>query len=297
MLVAIKWLVRLCIVGSAVLCLAFLPLSFFVGGMAVGVSSSSVIPALFIIALPAIPCIVLLALLWWLEFHSRYFVYATPFALAALILLVAALFRIPAPLGFGGNQRPPPPSYATQVIEFSVGELRYRIPRNYLLAMSHWNGGPQDQVTMRVHLSDLAPATAAENACADRAQNAPGACDLLAFTVEPAPRRSVDQAFADVSRDFRNQTPLEGPFGYEKYQMGIENPQAEYYRKIVDGQTVVYACSVSNFQESPQGLCSPLEERTPGGAGIHFFFDFGKLGEIDQIDLGLRKLVDSFITN
>jgi len=37
----------------------------------------------------------------------------------------------------------PRPSTDTTPVAFSVGGIRYRIPRDYIITMDNWNGGPQ----------------------------------------------------------------------------------------------------------------------------------------------------------
>lgn len=51
----------------------------------------------------------------------------------------------------------PAPSIDVTPIEFSIGPAHYRMPRNYLLSMENWNGGPQTIVTIAVTLPGLLP--------------------------------------------------------------------------------------------------------------------------------------------
>jgi hypothetical protein len=55
----------------------------------------------------------------------------------------------------------PGASLATTPVEFTIAGTVYRVPRNYLITMSNWTGGPQEFVTMRVNGPHLTPLTEA----------------------------------------------------------------------------------------------------------------------------------------
>jgi hypothetical protein len=57
------------------------------------------------------------------------------------------------------------PSTDATPVEFSIGNDRYRIPRNYLVTMDNWNGGPQSLVSLHVNIPDLAPFSEKTRAC------------------------------------------------------------------------------------------------------------------------------------
>jgi hypothetical protein len=59
----------------------------------------------------------------------------------------------------------PGASLATTPVEFSIAGTVYRVPRNYLITMSNWAGGPQEFVAMRVNGPLLTPLTAATRQC------------------------------------------------------------------------------------------------------------------------------------
>jgi hypothetical protein len=56
-------------------------------------------------------------------------------------------------------------SLATTPVEFSIAEMVYRVPRNYLITKSNWAGGPQEFVDMRVNGPRLTPLTEATRQC------------------------------------------------------------------------------------------------------------------------------------
>jgi hypothetical protein len=59
----------------------------------------------------------------------------------------------------------PGASLATTPVEFTIAGTVYRVPRNYLITMSNWTGGPQEFVTMRVNGPHLTPLTEATRQC------------------------------------------------------------------------------------------------------------------------------------
>lgn len=189
----------------------------------------------------------------------------------------------------------PRPSLDTTPIEFSVGGIRYRMPRNYLMTMDNWNGGPQGLVTVQVKLPDLEPVTEETRACfAARPLSRPPECEPLSFTINAPGGPSSDEAFARMKPLFHNKDGEEGPFGYYKYEIGPTNARIEFYRKIEDGRTLLYMCQIFDNHGNRDGICDPTGDRLVTGAVIHFFFRLHHLRDIAQIDANLHKLIEGF---
>lgn len=68
-----KWFARVVLALAALLCLCFLPLSFFVGVMSVGRGPSVPVLSFVIIFFPVLVAGLLGIALVWLEYHPRYF--------------------------------------------------------------------------------------------------------------------------------------------------------------------------------------------------------------------------------
>ena len=137
------------------------------------------------------------------------------------------------------RQMAPQPSADTTPVEFSVGGVWYRMPRNYLITMESWNGGPQALVTVRVNISDLNPMTEKTRACfaAITTHRLPD-CEPFEFRIEGRGMVSAGEALASARDLFHSQDPIDGPFGYEEYEVGPENARLEYYRKLENGRTL-----------------------------------------------------------
>lgn len=180
-------------------------------------------------------------------------------------------------------------------ITFSVGGIKYRMPRNYLVTMENWEGGPQALVVLRVNVDDMQPRTDATRTCFDvvPAKRPPG-CDPLQFNVNAPGGVSADQAFTNARSLFRTQIATPTSFGFEKYEIGPESARTEYYLRIAKGRTLLYSCFEPDVDGNRQGVCRPIGDRTENGAGITFHFPPEMLPKIEKIDSRIRQLVDSF---
>jgi hypothetical protein len=190
----------------------------------------------------------------------------------------------------------PRPSVDTYSVEFSIGKISYRMPRNYLTTMANWNGGPQEGfATITVNIPDMKPLSADTQICFQaKPLDRPPGCEPLAFRLYNTNGLSADQAFTNMSGLFHSQAPIEGPSGFEKYEIGPDNARLEYYRKVENGTTRVYSCQIFDNHGQRDGLCQPINDRAATGAFIGYFFNLRHLSGISQIDADLRKLVEGF---
>ena len=189
----------------------------------------------------------------------------------------------------------PHPSIDTTPVDFSVGDVHYRMPRNYLFTMENWNGGPQGLVTVRVNIPDLKPLDETTRDCFTK----PGSfstsiCDPLSFTINVTGTVTAEQGFENSRPIYRNQSPLDGPFGYERYEIGPDNARIEFYRKVENGRTLIYHCQIFQRLGKRDGICDPSGDRVSNGSEIHFFFSLRHLADIAEIDRDLRTLTEHF---
>jgi hypothetical protein len=187
------------------------------------------------------------------------------------------------------------PSTDATPVEFSIGNDRYRIPRNYLVTMDNWNGGPQSLVSLHVNIPDLAPFSEKTRACftASAAALPPG-CQPLQFNITLHGLVSVDQAFNNVKSLFRKQEPMAGPSGFERYAIGEDSNGLDYFRKIEFGRTNLYWCHTSYDNGTRNGLCRPVADWAATDTGLQFFFSLRELPDITRLDESLRGLVEHF---
>lgn len=302
---ASKWFARIFVGLSALLCLCFLPLSFFVGGMSVGVGPGIPFLSVVIIFFPALVAALLIVALVWLECHPRYFRHgAIAIAVGGALLViwlprsaflyVADYFVPPTPeqartLKWARRYVPAGPA----VVDFTIDAARFGVPRAYLLGMNNWRGGPQYAVSLIAHIPDMRPFDQTADNCVltNGLSYRTNPCGVFKFLLGSGTARSPDDLFA--AAHLQNQTPIAGPFGFEEYDI---RENTAFFRKVVDGQTYFYRCDTVKSAAGRTGGCTSFgESAAPAGGSFSFLFDFDELGNIVQIDSALRHLVDSFI--
>jgi hypothetical protein len=228
-------------------------------------------------------------------------------AIAASTFAFAALLVAETP--FAAEPRPGA-SLDTTPVEFGIAGTIYRVPRNYLITMSNWTGGPQEFVTMRVNGSDLTLLTDATRQCLSgdpfalsakimiRPASSAGCMPFQFDIADPDGRKAngvtAEQMFEKIRPQAHSQTPLVGPSGFGKYEFGLDDARMEAYRKVEDRRTLLYVCSVSEDHHTRDGVCYPIGDRPTAGAELNFVSSLSALGEIEEIDANLRRLIDGF---
>jgi hypothetical protein len=209
-----------------------------------------------------------------------------------LFLLLVALTMANIPSQAFAEDYPPPtfsiPDTDTTPVEFSVGGTSYRVPRNYLTTMDNWKGGPQSLVTLAVNIPDLKPFSEDTSTCfTEKDILRQKGCEPFSFEI-----KASIPASADDRKLLHGLKPTEGPFGFDKFNAGNGD---EYYRKIDDGNTLLYSCQTFDNNGKRDGICEPVGNTAIGGPALHYSFALNHLEDVDQIDASLRNLVDSFM--
>jgi hypothetical protein len=205
----------------------------------------------------------------------------------------------------------PGASLATTPVEFSIAGTVYRVPRNYLITMSNWAGGPQEFVTMRVNGPRLTSLTEATRHCLSADPFALSAeiiikpnsrTGCMPFQFDLADRDGRDASGVTAEQEFekirplaQSQGALTGPSGFEKYEFVLNDARMEAYRKVAGGRMLLYVCAVSDDHGRRDGVCRPIGDRPTAGAELNFVFSLGMLSVIEEIDADLRRLVDGFV--
>lgn len=304
---ASKWFARIVIVLSALLCLCFLPVSFFVGGMSVGVGPGVPFLSIVIVFFPVLVAGLLGIALFWLEYHPRYFPHGALAIAAAATLLILWVPRS-AFIDLANYFAPPTPEQmrtlkwarryeatAPAVVEFTINAAHFRVPREYLIQPNNLKGGPQYAVTFIAHVPDMRPLDHTDDNCVfNTGPYRSNSCGIFQFFIGSGSVRSADSRFAAAAPRFQNQKPLAGPFGFEEYHL---DSTSAFFRKAVDGKTYFYSCQLEGADKNRAGICTADESAAAGGGLLFFTFDLNELGNIIQIDIALRHLVDSFAAN
>jgi hypothetical protein len=171
-------------------------------------------------------------------------------------------------------------------IDIEMAGAHYRIPRNYLFQMDNWRGGPQELVSLRVFYPGFKPLGPDTKDCNHARCRIYEVALLDRYTTtEESPINQLMGSNSKVGKA--------GPYGFRLYEQGPDNGRIEYYRKIVDGKSIMFYCLLNKTSED-DAVCHHVA-RTRSGATISYFFMRNKeLKDAVEVDLGLRALVDSF---
>lgn len=200
-----------------------------------------------------------------------------------VLLAIAALTPRYAVSGVFDNAM----SMDTTPIEFDIGGGHYRIPRNYIYQMDHWGGGPQQIVSLRVVYPGFKPFGPETKDCMLRKKR----CRIYELILEDR-FPTIEDGFKENDKLFNKPYPQHGPYGFQLFTIGPVIARGESYRKIINGNQIIFEC-VSDNPEERYTVCHHVV-RTRSGATIFYFFSFDELQDAVVVDAGLRDLVDSF---
>jgi hypothetical protein len=192
------------------------------------------------------------------------------------------------------------PSMDDHPINFSVQSVRYQVPRNYIVRMDTWTGGPQTLVVFRVTYPDLAPLTHASQRCFFAPPNFDGnGCAPQEFFVTVGSAVSDEEGFANFRSTFLSQTPENGPFGFERYNTGPPDARIATYRKRVAEHWLIFSCRHGSSFESTtaerheRAVCTRTS-RLPNGNELGYHFYEGELSIVERMDERLREMIHGF---
>jgi hypothetical protein len=193
-------------------------------------------------------------------------------------------------------------SMDTTPVYFSVGNVNYKVPRNYITNMDNYQGGPQILVAFKVSFPGFLPYTEATKDCFTLAPlYRPKGCIPLEFNIISNIAVSDDEAFSNASKLFHSQTPKRGPNGFEKYEIGSDTNRIESYRKKTSGHTLIIDCFVNDLSRSLFSVCNN-HSRLPNQNAINYILSGGEyefngeqLKYAEQIDEGFRELIKTFM--
>lgn len=181
-------------------------------------------------------------------------------------------------------------------IDFSIGGVNYRVPRNYIVGISNWAGGSQILVAFKVTYPNFEPLKDSTKDCMKLPPlPQPTGCMPVKFgIIGGSTAVSDDEAFHNASSQFHSQTPKAGPYGFELYETGPDNARIETYRKHANGHTLVIQCIISDVTHA---VCSN-HSRLPNQNVLEYILNGRsaeeQLQDAEQIDAGFRTLINSF---
>jgi hypothetical protein len=191
------------------------------------------------------------------------------------------------------------PSMDPTPVTFSIEEVTFRAPRNFIVWLSNWEGTRQELVRFRVTFPGFEPLTDKTAGCISvpPAYRPPG-CGAVEFMIRAGSSDATDERALSNSRTlFRSQTPKQGPFGFELYETGNPDVQTETYVKRAGGKILVIACFVGAVTTKSQTPICSRNSRLDDGVVLQYHLFKSELKDAETLDLGFRKLIETFKAN
>ncbi|WP_400770199.1 hypothetical protein [Methylosinus sporium] len=204
----------------------------------------------------------------------------------------------------------PRPSFDTTPVILKVRNATYRIPRNYLSDLSSI---PVVKVTVPgpgFTVPAFQPLTEANQACFGSLQRGWDAgCQSDEFILGSGKTGlSAEKQFEWAMQHVANKTPLQGPFGYEFYDNGVDKlskdeklapvPRHQYYAKYHNDHMVFFECLIDykliGSETTKHIIFCEDNFKLYDGTFVLLRTSEGQLGYIPEIEDAIRKLMASF---
>jgi hypothetical protein len=188
------------------------------------------------------------------------------------------------------------PSTDTMLVEISINGIYYAVPRNYISKMDNWNGGSQEMVNFRVTFPGFEPLTAKTSQCLTQPRSFwPSGCTPIEFWIHGGNEGpSDDERFNRERELFHSQIPRQGPGGFEVYETGPNNALRETFYKKTPLHTLVIECLFYELNGRRDAICENYSSPLQDGNSLSYRLDLAQMANAEEIDNGIRHLVDSF---
>jgi hypothetical protein len=193
--------------------------------------------------------------------------------------------------------RPLEPSLDSTPVEFTIGEVRYRVPRNYIIRMHDYSGGNQSSVGFKVTFPGFEPLTEKTSQCLTKTlADWPPGCMPVQFNVGSGWSRILpdEDWFKYVIREFSDPTPKSGPGGFEVYETGEGNQKQILYKKKTRKHLLLFLCYRYKLKVPSNGLCNNHQSKLGDGNAIDYDLYIEHIKNAEAIDNGIRELLESF---
>jgi hypothetical protein len=182
----------------------------------------------------------------------------------------------------------PRQSTDTTPVTVKVGDVTYKIPRNYI---SMYFDFPQLKVTY----PGFKPFTEETSGCFDRRLEASLGCTTLELNMRLSfPNKPRFENAIKPAPPFREKplSPRPGPYGYDIYDQGPDNARSEIYRS--ESEDIFFTCGVHDNNGVRSGVCDDAVS-LPDGNAVRFFFYLRQVGELRNFEAGIRQLMSGFV--
>jgi hypothetical protein len=192
------------------------------------------------------------------------------------------------------------PSTDSTPVSFTIGDVPYQVPRNYLIQMERWSGGPQALVGFKVALPGFDPLTVANNSCMTVALlYRPPGCTPIEFRVigGGGSAASDEAAFDNMRSLFLSPTPSKGPYGYDVYETGPADARIETYVRRVSDHLLIFQCFLHKNDKTDERAVCGSHSRLADDNELEYYLYLDQLPYAEQVDRGIRNLISSFVVN
>jgi hypothetical protein len=185
------------------------------------------------------------------------------------------------------------PSSDPTPISFSIDDVQYKVPRNYITWMDNWSGGPQTLVRFKVTFPGFQPFNQTTRICMLAAPaNRPAGCTPFEFLIRRGSSDPTDdERFTNIRKLFHSQNPLPGPFGFDLYEIGPPEARTNTYRKMTRDHMLMLTCFAQPAERT--SICDN-HSRLPNGNQLAYHFYGDQLEIIEQVHEGIRVLIATF---
>jgi hypothetical protein len=176
----------------------------------------------------------------------------------------------------------PRQSTDTTPVTVKVGDVTYKIPRNYI---SMYFDFPQLKVTY----PGFKPFTEETSGCFDRRLEASLGCTTLELNMRLSlPHHPGFENAIKAAPPYREKplSPRPGPYGYDIYDEGPDNARSEIYRS--ESEDIFFRCGIYDNNGVRSGVCDDAVSLADGNA-VRFFFYLRQVGELRNFEAGIRQ--------
>jgi hypothetical protein len=182
----------------------------------------------------------------------------------------------------------PRQSTDTTPVTVKVGNVTYKIPRNYI---SMYFDFPQLKVTY----PGFKPFTDETRGCFDRRLEASLGCTTLELNMRLSlPHHPGFENMIKATPPFREKplSPRPGPYGFEIYDQGPDNARTEIYRS--ESEDIFFLCGIFDNNGVRDAVCDDAVSLSDGNA-VRFFFGLNQVSELRNFEAGIRQLMAGFV--
>lgn len=182
--------------------------------------------------------------------------------------------------------------FDTTPIEFIVGTVKYRFPRNYLFSF------PITKTTtriLRVTYPNFEPLTEKNKECFLDREYVKGKCSFIELDINgPAKFPRDDEAFKNYMRQpwIKNIKLTILPDGVKKYTYNQGDKTNEIYRYCTKQQNIFMTCD--SYGNGKPVMCDNDAEPLAEGNSVSYYVHYSFMPEIVQVDKGIISLIKKF---